>query len=443
MAILNGSYKFHTAPTGYASISANIAFTDNDGTKYTGIYASPGYDTSITTEAGDWVFAFTTMRPWKKDSGSDTDFDDVENAPWLILTFNNQEVSDDFYRDFMSCVTPYFNGILINITSSEGVTLATEKTIVNKNIKVTIDESLLNQGTDTSDATAAASEILSGKTAYLADGKAAGTMPNNGTISSTMDGINIKSVTIPAGYTSGGSVSLDNTIDDEVSEQTDLIAQIKNAVDSLPDSEGKKIVLQSKIVIPSTDVQSITADEGYDGLVDVTVNAIPDSYVEPTSTKEATTYTPTTSDQTIASGIYLTGTQTIKGDANLIAENIVSGKSIFGVNGSASSGGGGVETCTVNIRDISLPCAVAYTSYSEEKGIFSEKISVDSNSDNIDIIVTKGGTLCVFNEHESYSIAPVNLGGDGHELIRIYYDTNFKVWIYQVNDNAILGLWEI
>lgn len=49
--------------------------------------------------------------------------------------------------------------------------------------------------------------------------------------------------------------------------------------------------------------------------------------------KTAQTYTPTTSDQTIASGQYLNGAQTIKGDANLISENIKSGVSIFGVSG--------------------------------------------------------------------------------------------------------------
>lgn len=63
-----------------------------------------------------------------------------------------------------------------------------------------------------------------------------GSMPNNGTISQTMDGINTKSITIPAGYTSGGSVSLDNTIDNEVTEQSDLIAQIKNVVNNLPEA---------------------------------------------------------------------------------------------------------------------------------------------------------------------------------------------------------------
>ena len=50
--------------------------------------------------------------------------------------------------------------------------------------------------------------------------------------------------------------------------------------------------------------------------------------------KAAQTYTPTTSDQTIASGQYLTGAQTIKGDSNLQSAYILSGKSIFGVSGS-------------------------------------------------------------------------------------------------------------
>lgn len=53
--------------------------------------------------------------------------------------------------------------------------------------------------------------------------------------------------------------------------------------------------------------------------------------------KAAATYTPGRSDQTIAAGQYLSGVQTIKGDSNLQAANIVSGKTIFGVTGSATA----------------------------------------------------------------------------------------------------------
>lgn len=51
------------------------------------------------------------------------------------------------------------------------------------------------------------------------------------------------------------------------------------------------------------------------------------------TTKESQEYTPSTSDQTIEAGVYLNGIQTIKGDANLISENIKNGVSIFGVIG--------------------------------------------------------------------------------------------------------------
>lgn len=52
--------------------------------------------------------------------------------------------------------------------------------------------------------------------------------------------------------------------------------------------------------------------------------------------KSAQTYTPTTSDQTINANQYLAGAQTIKGDANLVSANIVAGKTIFNVAGSAT-----------------------------------------------------------------------------------------------------------
>lgn len=51
------------------------------------------------------------------------------------------------------------------------------------------------------------------------------------------------------------------------------------------------------------------------------------------TTKAAATITPGTSNQTIASGTYLTGTQTISGDADLVAANIKTGVNIFNVAG--------------------------------------------------------------------------------------------------------------
>jgi hypothetical protein len=59
----------------------------------------------------------------------------------------------------------------------------------------------------------------------------------------------------------------------------------------------------------------------------------------------AKTVTPTTTEQTaVASGSFTSGEVKVAGDANLVAENIKEGVSIFGVTGTLAGGGGGVTT---------------------------------------------------------------------------------------------------
>ena len=128
-----------------------------------------------------------------------------------------------------------------------------------------------------------------------------------------------------------------------------------------------KTIMKQKMIARSTLIQTITPDADYDGLSQVTVEAIPtvtqaipsitvdpagliiavatqsEGYVT-AGTKSATkqltkqlskTVTPGTSDVVaVESGKYTTGTVYVKGDSNLIADNIKSGTSIFGVTGS-------------------------------------------------------------------------------------------------------------
>ena len=111
---------------------------------------------------------------------------------------------------------------------------------------------------------------------------------------------------------------------------------ILDTVNSLPENTGGQ----------ATPV--ITVDTN--GLITATAGT--KSVTKQLTTQAATTITPSTLDQiAINSGVYATGNITIKGDSNLKAENIVSGKSIFGVNGIASSGDTSVEddiiTCNI------------------------------------------------------------------------------------------------
>lgn len=68
---------------------------------------------------------------------------------------------------------------------------------------------------DVSDVTATAADVLDGKYIVTSAGlKVEGTMANNGAISGAIDGISATSYSVPAGYTSGGSVSLTGDIEE-------------------------------------------------------------------------------------------------------------------------------------------------------------------------------------------------------------------------------------
>lgn len=65
---------------------------------------------------------------------------------------------------------------------------------------------------DTASADISAGDVLTGKTAFGASGSVSGSMANNGSTSGTI-GTKAGTVTIPAGYTTGGTVSLTNVSD--------------------------------------------------------------------------------------------------------------------------------------------------------------------------------------------------------------------------------------
>lgn len=183
--------------------------------------------------------------------------------------------------------------------------------------------------------------------------------------------------------------------------------------------------LQAKEATPliTNAQQIILPDEGYDGLSKVTVNPMPTGALKtPTvnsigyvssgvqtagylgtsamsglqlSTQAAKTITPTTYSQTaVASGKYTTGAVTVAGDTNLVASNIVAGKSIFGVSGShkdpitaVSSLGGSSFSISSDGRTLTINASVMNT-FSTVFSIYLDMSGIGSG------VIQKTSLLC-------------------------------------------------
>lgn len=89
---------------------------------------------------------------------------------------------------------------------------------------------------DTTGASATAAHILTGKTAFIASGSVSGQMANNGSTSGTIS-TKAGAVSIPAGYTSGGTVGISST------EQGKIVSgNIKSGVTILGVSGSASVV---------------------------------------------------------------------------------------------------------------------------------------------------------------------------------------------------------
>ena len=176
------------------------------------------------------------------------------------------------------------------------------------------------------------------------------TADSSGTVTKTMDTAetimdrDIKvSVTIPSGSAATPATTITSNPTISVNSSTGVITASNS---------------KTQDVTPTVSAGYVTG--GTSGTITVS-----GSNTSNLTTKSAQTYTPTTSNQTIASGQYLTGTQTISGDANLVAGNIKKDVSIFGVTGTYEGGGGGGGVTTATIGNIEFG-TVYYTNESME-----------------------------------------------------------------------------
>lgn len=175
---------------------------------------------------------------------------------------------------------------------------------------------------DTSDATmTSGGQSLDGVTSYANGVKITGSIPTKTAADMTASGA---TVTAPAGYyaeSASKNIASGTATTPATSISAVPVLSINTATGVITGT-----VSASQNITPTVSAGYVSA--GTAGTISVS-----GSDTLALTAQAAQTITPGTTAQTIAAGQYLTGAQTIAGDANLIAQNIKAGVSIFNVDG--------------------------------------------------------------------------------------------------------------
>lgn len=225
----------YTVPSGYHNGSGTVSITLEQKS------VTPSASAQTVTPTNGKVLSSVSVASipavWGNTTGDDATADQIlsgkkahsiSNGAAVALTgsmTNNGSVSATLSVSTTSYTVPagYHNGsgkvsIVLEeksatpTTSSQNITPTSGKVLS----KVTVGAIPAKYGDTTGD-TAIADYILSGYKAHTISGGSAvqitGSMTNNSAISATIDGLVTTSYSVPAGYTTGGTVSLTNDIE--------------------------------------------------------------------------------------------------------------------------------------------------------------------------------------------------------------------------------------
>lgn len=273
---------------------------------------------------------------------------------------------------------------------------------------------------DLSFVTATASDILAGRTGADSSGNAVnGSMTNQGAWSTTKTSNG--DVPIPAGFHNGsGKVSVN-------------VSTSPGALDTPSisfDTTNGKFTATSKVKTSGYINTSETKTASY------TI-----------STYLGGEYTPTKASQTVSlTGEYCTGNVVIKGDNNLVPENIRKNTSIFGIPGSYTGDGGSVISITSSrtwdstldssfdyhrIAYLSIPTSAKYVMCMATSTNGTYDSSNASNPDSVEAInfdVTN--KTCYIRTSSSLSTVETEIGGGTHPLVIFKNDDSFGFSVF-------------
>ena len=139
------------------------------------------------------------------------------------------------------------------------------------------------------------------------------------------ESVDLSFITAQSNDIRSGKIGADTSGNPVQGTLPEAAATLNDNVVTVPSGiHNRQTLTVTEAAAPTTSGNVVTVNKGYQAAQKkITVG----------TAKSAATITPGTSDQTIAADTYLSGKQTIKGDANLTAENIKSGVSIFNVAG--------------------------------------------------------------------------------------------------------------